>query len=69
VVVFPVGPEGAHLLRNDTEEPARLLMLSSRSPGGEICFYPDSGKIGLFGPELRKVIAAEPELDYFHGEE
>jgi hypothetical protein len=36
------------------EEPARLLMLSSRSPGGEICFYPDSGKIGLFGPELRK---------------
>jgi uncharacterized cupin superfamily protein len=69
VVVFPVGPEGAHLLRNDTEEPARLLMLSSRSPGGEICFYPDSGKIGLFGPELRKLIAAEPELDYFHNEE
>ena len=45
------------------------LMLSSRSPGGEICFYPDSGKIGLFGPELRKMVAAEPDLDYFHNEE
>lgn len=67
-VVFKTGPEGAHLVRNDTDEPVRLLMLSSLSDA-EICFYPDSGKVGLFGAELRKILAEEPELDYFHGEE
>jgi uncharacterized cupin superfamily protein len=67
-VVFRAGPEGAHGIRNDTGEPVRLLMLSSEA-AAEICFYPDSGKVGLFGDDLRKIIGSEPELDYFAGEE
>jgi uncharacterized cupin superfamily protein len=67
-VVFKTGPEGAHSIRNDTGEPVRLLMLSSGT-GAEICFYPDSGKVGMFGPELRKILNADAELDYFDGEE
>ena len=30
VVHFPVGPEGAHGQRNDTDEPVRYLMVSTR---------------------------------------
>ena len=67
-VVFKPGPEGAHQVRNDTEEPARLLMLSAESEA-EIAFYPDSGKVGVFGEDLRKILRADAEVDYFEGEE
>jgi uncharacterized cupin superfamily protein len=44
VVHFPVGPDGAHALRNDTEETVRVLMASTQeSP--EVCEYPDLRKI------------------------
>jgi uncharacterized cupin superfamily protein len=67
-VLFKRGPEGAHAVRNDTDEPVRLLMLSSESEA-EIAFYPDSGKIGVFGEGLRKLLRQDAEVDYFDGEE
>jgi hypothetical protein len=57
-------------VRNDTDEPVRLLMLSSDRDGrGEIAFYPDSGKVGLFGEDFRKFLREDAEIDYFEGEE
>ena len=45
VELFPVGPEGAHQVRNDSEAPVRLLMISTMiSP--EVVEYPDSDKVG-----------------------
>jgi uncharacterized cupin superfamily protein len=44
VVCFVRGAAGAHLVRNATEEPVRVLMLSTRN-GPEIIEYPDSGKV------------------------
>jgi uncharacterized cupin superfamily protein len=70
VVLFRRGPEGAHAVRNDTDEPVRLLMLSSdQDTRGEIAFYPDSGKVGLWGAGISKMLDENAELDYFHGEE
>lgn len=47
VVHFRVGPEGAHGLRNETDEPARYLMVSTqRRP--EVAEYPDHKKITAF---------------------
>jgi uncharacterized cupin superfamily protein len=70
VVLFKRGPEGAHSIRNDTEEPVRLLVLSSdQDARGEIAFYPDSGKVGLWGEGIGKILDENAELDYFHGEE
>src|SRR4029450_10763379 len=43
VACFPRGAAGTHQLRNNTEEPARILMLSS-SILPDIVEYPDSGK-------------------------
>jgi uncharacterized cupin superfamily protein len=44
VVHFPVGPEGAHALRNDTDELVRYIVSSIRvSP--EVVEYPDVKKI------------------------
>ena len=44
VVHFPVGPAGAHGQRNETDEPVRYLMVSTRySP--EVVEYPDLKQI------------------------
>lgn len=68
VVLFKRGPEGAHSLRNDTDEPVRLLMLSSdQDTRGEIAFYSDSGKTGVWGEGIGKILDENAELDYFHG--
>jgi uncharacterized cupin superfamily protein len=41
---FPVGPDGAHGLRNDTDEPVRFLMASTIS-SPEVVEYPDLNQI------------------------
>ena len=44
VVHFPVGPDGAHGLRNDTDAPARFVVAGIRvSP--EVVEYPDASKV------------------------
>jgi uncharacterized cupin superfamily protein len=47
VVFFPVGPEGAHGVRNETDETVRVLMFSTVAhPAATV--YPDSDKIGIW---------------------
>ena len=43
VACFPRGATGAHLVRNATDDPVRILMLST-SIVPEVVEYPDSGK-------------------------
>lgn len=66
-VLFPLGPEGAHQLRNDSGEPARFLMVSNlASP--EVAPYPDSGKVGVWAGELELFVREDASLDYWEGE-
>jgi uncharacterized cupin superfamily protein len=70
LAVFPEGPAGAHQLSNDTDEPCRVLILSSKSPLAMI-HYPDSDKVGLWSQAegYQALLSRRPELDYWHGEE
>ena len=47
VVFFPQGPEGAHQIRNDCDDAARVLMLSDRASPAATA-YPDSDKVGVW---------------------
>ena len=69
IVHFPEGPEGAHLVRNETAEPVRVLMFSTRNVPS-VAIYPDSGKIGIWtGNEADDVMARRPaNVDYWDGE-
>ncbi|HEX4036329.1 MAG TPA: cupin domain-containing protein [Solirubrobacteraceae bacterium] len=69
VVFFPVGPEGAHKLTNETEQSVRLLMFSNHKTPA-ISVYPDSGKIGVFtGEETDSVmVRRSSNVDYWDGE-
>ncbi len=69
VVAFPAGREGAHRLENRSEEPVRVLVVSTML-APEIVEYPDSRKTGVSSPAtgLRQILPADRELDYFEGE-
>ena len=61
-------------MRNDGDDVARVLMLSSLSDP-EVCVYPDSGKIGASGgwsrsDDVRVGLRNRPEanLEYYDGE-
>ena len=48
VVMFPVGPAGAHGFRNDGNEACRYLMISTH-PAPEVAEYPELGQITVQG--------------------
>jgi quercetin dioxygenase-like cupin family protein len=52
VVVFPRGPAGAKGLRNDSDAPARVLIVSTNADP-DVAEYPDTEKLGwIVGGEL-----------------
>ena len=70
VVVFREGPAGAHQVRNDSDEPIRIMVASTKQlPDAAV--YPDSGKVGLWTgneadpPRLFRIDSA---VDYWDGE-
>jgi uncharacterized cupin superfamily protein len=70
LVCFPEGPAGAHLVRNDTDEPLRVLIASTKARPG-VAVYPDSGKIGVW-PENEadppQLFRRDSAVDYWDGE-
>ncbi|HWX08804.1 MAG TPA: cupin domain-containing protein [Gaiellaceae bacterium] len=69
LVAFPEGEAGAHQLRNDSDEPFRVLIASTKS-GLYVAGYPDSGKLLVDAPAhgKRSMLRDTPELDYWDGE-
>ena len=70
VVAFPRGKGGAHQIRNDTDAPIRVLMLSTMIKP-DIVEYLDTGKVGARSIAGERILLARPgpELDYWEGED
>ena len=70
VVAFPRGKEGAHQIRNDTDAPIRVLMLSTKI-APDIVEYLDTGKVGARSVAGEQIIFARPgpELEYWEDED
>ena len=66
---FPRGPEGAHQLLNQSDEPARVLLWSEVVTPA-ITVYPDSDKVGVWtGNKDDDLLAPRAAaVDYYHGE-
>jgi uncharacterized cupin superfamily protein len=69
VVCFPPGPDGAHSVRNETDETVRVLMFSTVNHPA-VTVYPDSDKIGIWtGNKDDDLIAPRSSgVDYYTGE-
>lgn len=68
-VRFPKGPEGAHGIRNETDQPVRVLMFSTvLTPTATV--YPDSDKVGIWtgNPETDVMVRRESGVEYYDGE-
>ena len=69
LMFFPRGPQGAHQVRNDGDEPARVAMFSTVVLPTATA-YPDSGKVGVYtGDEAEDLIVERASgVDYYRGE-
>ena len=69
VACFPRGKAGAHQVINRSDEPVRVLMLSTLLKP-EIIEYLDSGKVSATSPADGRLFRARvgPELEYWDGE-
>ena len=47
VMCFPAGPEGAHQVRNASDEPVRVAIFSTMNEFG-IVEYPEDKKVGIW---------------------
>ncbi len=66
---FPRGPEGAHQVRNDTPDAARVLLWSEVViPTATV--YPDSDKVGIWtgNPDDDVMVRRASGVDYYDGE-
>lgn len=68
-VCFPRGPAGAHQVRNGSDAPIRVLILSTMNMP-ELVEYPDSGKVGARDARGERLLMIRPDeqLDYWDGE-
>lgn len=69
LVLFPTGPDGAHGLRNRTDQPVRVLMYSTVFHPA-VSVYPDSDKIGIWteGKVDNLIVERSSGVEYFHVE-
>ena len=69
VACFPPGPDGAHKVTNTTEEPLRVLMVSTLDEVG-VAVYPDSDKVGVYpaGATEGRLFRQGTAVDYWDGE-
>jgi uncharacterized cupin superfamily protein len=68
-VCFPSGPEGAHAVRNETDDTVRVLMFSTvKHPAATV--YPDSDKVAIWtGNRTDDLITTRSSsVDYWFGE-
>ena len=68
VVCFPDGPAGAHQVANRTDEPARVLILSTKAPVA-LVRYPESGKVMLWTQGDGVSVVRDDRVDYWDDED
>ena len=69
VAFFPRGPEGAHGVRNETDETVRVLMFSE-VVHPTVTVYPDSDKLGIYpgNADDRLIVKRSSGVGYYEGE-
>jgi len=64
---FPANAFGAHKLTNTGTQPLAYLDFGT-SHEIDVTFYPDSGKIGVWGKGINQVYKTDDQVGYYDGE-
>ncbi len=65
---FPNNEKGAHKLTNTSDTEPLVYADFDTMHDPEVCFYPDSNKMGVFGEDIRMVFPVPEPVDYYEGE-
>lgn len=69
VVFCPAGEGGAHKLTNTSDSAVLTYIDIDTVPKTDMCYYPKSGKIGIFTNEgFAKLYKADSNVTYYEGE-
>lgn len=68
IIFFPANENGAHKLTNisDTEKLTYLDFDTCNEI--DVAFYPDSGKIGIWGKNIDQLYKVQDKVEYYEGE-
>jgi len=70
IACFPVGPEGAHQMWNDSAAPVRFAMPAA-GPGGAFAYVairPDSNTAYVEGPGFFQIVPLDVSMEYWERE-
>ena len=65
---FPTGAAGAHKLTNSSDIEMLRYIDFDVVHDIDVCEYPDSGKIGIWGMDINRLYPKDSDVDYYEGE-
>ena len=68
LLFFPANEKGAHKLTNLSETEKLVYIDFDVVHDLDVAFYPDSGKIGVWGKEINRIYRVDNDVDYYDGE-
>ncbi|HWQ58228.1 MAG TPA: cupin domain-containing protein [Clostridia bacterium] len=64
-IFFPAGEKGAHKLTNASGTEKLTYLDFDTYNDLDVAFYPDSGKIGVWGMDINQLHKVENQVDYY----
>lgn len=65
---FPASEKGAHKLTNKSETEMLVYLDFDTHNEIDVAFYPDSGKIGVWGKNINQIYKTDHQVTYYDGE-
>ncbi len=69
LIFCPCGEAGAHRLTNTSDSETMVYLDFDTVTSTNVCVYPDSRKVAVWSPTLRKVYRIEDNVDYYDRED
>jgi len=68
LIFFPANEKGAHKLTNHSLTEKLVYIDFDTYNDLDVAFYPDSGKVGIWGMDVSQVHKTENSVPYYEGE-
>lgn len=65
---FPANEKGAHKLTNTSDTEMLIYIDFDTHNEIDVAFYPDSGKIGVWGMNINQIFKVNQQVEYYDGE-
>lgn len=65
---FPANEKGSHKLTNISEKEMLIYLDFDTQNEIDVAFYPDSGKIGIWGKNINQIYKTNQQVTYYDGE-